>query len=396
MSRDRQTYSREDALEVRPFLRLFLGALAIEDETQRVRTVIIVLLAGRLGLRANEIQHLHEGWIDWEQGVIRVPAHDPCFCKWCIDAARGKIATGREVPKSEVARDDPDVLEYVYQHQYEPKPGASARIVPFGWSKRITAWLMRFFDENEYVGVTQQQMRNDVRKAAGLSEGVDPTNLTPHPLRATGATFYADAGLLSKPLRDLMGWSDRSQANRYVRASGRQLTTQVYEMFGRDDWAPEVVPEDPGETFPVACDPRPFAAEADVDPREGDPAARRERAQQRANEEEPLFNPRRERRFEDIPYEPDRHSIPGHIDPDGPGLEDPDVERKESDADLREWIGYQNQQEDPGENDEERRSGLFDFDLDEEGTAHPVVTAKVAYVACVVLVSWSLTFGSVT
>lgn len=394
MSKNRQTYSREDALEVRTFLRLFLGALAIEDEQQRIRTVMIVLCAGRLGLRANEIQHMHEGWIDWEQGVIRVPAHDPCFCKWCLDAAVGKVATAKEIPESEVSRDDPAVLEYVYENQYEPKPNASARVVPFGWSKRITAWLLRFFRENEFVNVTQQQMRDDVRKAASLAEGVDPSNLTPHPLRATGATFYADAGLLSKPLRDLMGWSDRTEARRYVRGSGRQLTSEVYELFGKEEWAPEAVPEDPGEKFPVACDPRPFAAEIDVDPREGGPEARRERAEELADQEEPLYNPRRERRPDDVPYDPVRHDLPGHIDPNGPGLQDPDVERIPMNADIRDWVGYQNEQAKPVEDDSERRSGLFDFDVDEEGTAHPVATAKVAYVACVVMVSWSLTFGT--
>lgn len=361
MSRDRQTYSREDALAVRTFMRLFVGALAIEDEDQRIRTVMIVLCAGRLGLRANEIQHLHEGWIDWEQGTIRVPAHEPCFCKWCLDAAVGKVANEKDVPESELQRDDDDVLEYAYEHQYEPKPNASARVVPFGWSERITAWLLRFFSENEYVDVTQQQMRNDVRKAARNAEGVDPSDLTPHPLRATGATFYADAGLLSKPLRDLLGHSDRAEARRYVRGSGRQLTQQVYELFGREEWAPEAVPEDPGERFPVACDPRPFAAEIDVDPRHGGPDARRERAEELADEEESVFNPRRERRPEDVPYTATRHDIPGHVDPDGTGLESPDVERETIDADLRDWVERQNEQQQSVSEDADRRESLDEF-----------------------------------
>ncbi|MFB6201984.1 MAG: tyrosine-type recombinase/integrase [Halorhabdus sp.] len=394
MGKNRQKYSREDALEVRTFLRLFLGALAIEDEQQRIRTVLIVLCAGRLGLRANEIQHLHEDWIDWKQGIIRVPAHDPCFCKWCFDAAVGKVATEKEIPKSEVSRDDPAVLEYVYENQYEPKPNASARVVPFGWSKRITAWLLRFFQENEFVDVTQEQMRNDTRKAARLAEGVDPSDLTPHPLRATGATFYADAGLLSKPLRDLMGWSDRTEARRYVRGSGRQLTSEVYELFGRGEWAPEAIPEDPDEKFPVACDPRPFTAEIDVDPSEGNPEARRERAEELADQEEPVYNPRRERRPDDIPYDPDEHDLPGHIDPDGSGLQDPDVERDPTATEIRDYIGYQNEQAEPAGGDAERRSGLYDFDEDEEATAPTVATVKVAYVACLVMVSWSMTFGT--
>jgi hypothetical protein len=34
------------------------------------------------------------------------------------------------------------------------------------------------------------------------------------------------------------------------------------------------------------------------------------------------------------------------------------------------------------------------FNIDEEGVAYPAATAKVAYVACVVLASWSATFGT--
>jgi len=381
MTKD-QRYSREDALESRAFLQLYLGALKIEDDKQRVRTVTVILLAGRLGLRASEIQHLHEGWINWERGTIRVPAHDPCFCKWCIESARGKIASKRGVDKKDIDRDDPDVLEYVYENQYQPKPGASARVVPFGWSERITAWLLHYFKNNEYIDVSQQQLRNDVRKAAEFAEGIDQSNLTLHPLRATAATFNADAGLLAKPLRDLMGWSGRAQANRYVRGSGRQLTSKVYEIFGKGEWAPEAIPEDPGEIFPVACNPQPFASETDIDPYKGNPTARKERAEQLDEKKEPLYNPRRERRFDGIPYEPDRHSIPGHIDPDSPRLEDVDVERVGIDADLREWVGYQNEQADPVGDDVDRRTGLSDYTHDDKATAEPLtalVAARLSY-----------------
>jgi hypothetical protein len=37
---------------------------------------------------------------------------------------------------------------------------------------------------------------------------------------------------------------------------------------------------------------------------------------------------------------------------------------------------------------------LDDFGTDESGIAYPVTTAKVAYYVCVVLFSWSATFGT--
>jgi hypothetical protein len=70
---------------------------------------------------------MYEGWINWEQGIIRVPAHEPCFCKWCLDSALGKVATAKEIPESELNRDDEDVLNYTYDHQYK-HIGISMRI----------------------------------------------------------------------------------------------------------------------------------------------------------------------------------------------------------------------------------------------------------------------------
>jgi len=384
MGRERQTYSRENALEVRTFLRLFLGALAIENEEERIRTVMIILCAGRLALRANEIQHLHEGWIDWEEGTIRIPAHEPCFCKWCLDSALGKVADEKGVPKRDLDRDDEDVLEYAYEHQFEPKPNASARVVPFGWSERITAWLLRFFEEYDYVDVGQQQMRNNVRKAARNADGVDPSDLTLHPLRATGATFYADSGLDSKPLRDLLGHSDRAEARRYVRGSGRQLTQRVYELFGRETWAPDAVPEDPGEQFPVACDPRPFAAEIDIDPREGGPAERQERAAAIEDEEESVFNPRRERRPDDVPYTASRHNIPGHVDPEGEGLESPAAEREVADMDLDEWVEEQNEEQEAVAETADRRESLDEW----FSAVTPGIGAMVSTTAAAMQQTW--------
>lgn len=329
MSSENETYSRENALEVPTFQRLFLGALEIEDDEERLRTGLIILCAGRLGLRVSEIQHLHEGWIDWRRGTIRVPDHDPCFCTWCLDSARGKVATERDVSESELDSSDDAVQEYAYEHQFEPKTDSSARVIPFGWSGRITAWLLRFFDEKQYIDLSQQHIRNSVRKAARNADGVNPENVTPHPLRATAATFFADAGLSSKPLRDLLGHSDRTEARRYVRNSGRQLTHRIHERFDRAESAPDPIPDDPSEQFPVACHPQPFASETGVNPEKGVLKKRLERAEARDDEETRIFNPRRKRCPDDIEYDDDDFAIPGHVDPSGEGLESPNAERKD-------------------------------------------------------------------
>jgi len=62
---------------------VYIGALRIDDPTRRLIACSVILLAGRLGMRLQEIQHLRESWIDWKRGEICIPAFDPCECKRC-------------------------------------------------------------------------------------------------------------------------------------------------------------------------------------------------------------------------------------------------------------------------------------------------------------------------
>lgn len=49
---------------------------------------------------------------------------------------------------------------------------------------------------------------------------------------------------------------------------------------------------------------------------------------------------------------------------------------------------------DEGEEPDADQLSFQRFNFDEAGVAYPVATAKVAYYACVVLFSWSVTFGA--
>ena len=44
-----------------------------------------------------------------------------------------------------------NLKEILYTERWQPKYDWSARVVLFGWSERITACLMNFFDRYEYV-----------------------------------------------------------------------------------------------------------------------------------------------------------------------------------------------------------------------------------------------------
>ncbi|KXB07950.1 hypothetical protein AKJ58_01410, partial [candidate division MSBL1 archaeon SCGC-AAA385D11] len=42
------------------------------------------------GMRVAEVLHMKEGWIDWNEGIIKIPGHEPCDCSYCQERARKK------------------------------------------------------------------------------------------------------------------------------------------------------------------------------------------------------------------------------------------------------------------------------------------------------------------
>jgi integrase len=240
--------SSDEALRAPTFRRLYLGALAIENEERRLKACYIILLAGRLGLRTGEIQHARAEWIDWDRGEIAIPRHDPCGCKYCWLSAKQKAITHKENSEEQLKKvaekqypnasgDDIKELverlsldeesppeeddnseneeqkerrtaeEILYEERWQPKYERSARRVPFGHSRRLTAVVMEFVRQEEYMSITQPAMINHVREAAENADGVDPEAITIRGLRATAATNYATYIRNPKVLQDLMGWT---------------------------------------------------------------------------------------------------------------------------------------------------------------------------------------------
>ena len=343
--------SADKALNSDAYFRLYQGALRIEDRDARLVACTVILVAGRLGLRLQEIQHLREEWIDWRRGEIHIPAYDPCGCKRCWLTAldtwgrrglkelqeSGEWESGaswkdlRAAEREEVVQladyCTPENLEEVlYSERWQPKYDRSARVVPFGWSERITACLMAFFDRYDYVEYQQFPVNRLIRRAAKNADGLDPEEISAHPLRATGLTFLADISTDAKMLRDLAGWQDIGTAVRYLRVSGRITSHKLYHLMGKGDEAPPVVPSEPEYRFPVVSNPIPFENEpfAPVTP-DGvycDQDVRLARHHEQRGEPIPLLHPRAGNvphnragfpAEDQLSYDPSRHDLTGHL-----------------------------------------------------------------------------------
>jgi len=209
-------HSREDALDQATFDRL-LDACDDLEPTFSLQCRFVILLAGRLGLRAGEIAHCRESWIDWEREMLEIPRYEPCHagedggvCGYCRKRARDAVRA-----------DTYEDMDAALAHRWEPKTENSARAVPFSHSDRVRDILETFFDRSDTYPASRISINRRVNRAAEAA-GLNTEHVYPHALRATAATQMAVDGVSPAALQAIFGWADLSTAVKYVRASGEQ------------------------------------------------------------------------------------------------------------------------------------------------------------------------------
>jgi integrase len=67
---------------------------------------------------------------------------------------------------------------------------------------------MAFFDNHDHIDYQQFSINRLIKKAAKHADGLDPDEISAHPLRATALTFWANISIDSKVLKDLANWQD--------------------------------------------------------------------------------------------------------------------------------------------------------------------------------------------
>ena len=165
-----------------------------------------LLVSGRFGLRSGEITHFMKEWIDQDRDLIRIPQSESCDCGYFREQAKREAANNNLTFKQAMT------------DRWHPKTENSSHVIPFDVSLRVELCIDRFPDRYEAFPKSRSTINQRV------SEAADEAGLTgrvyPHCLRATAASFHAYQGVPPVPLQAMMGWNDRSTAQKYLRISG--------------------------------------------------------------------------------------------------------------------------------------------------------------------------------
>lgn len=184
-------------------------------------------MMGQLGMRAGELAHISEDWVDFEQCKIRVPDHDPCetgkdggICGYCKKRASSRAE------HSDLS------FEEALEERWEPKLESSARTLPYGWDKDLVETTEQFFYQYDGWPTARIGVNRRVDRVAEATPIVDVSEVYPHALRARAAKYHAREGLRAFQLKRFMGWSNVEGAMEYIKMVSNDVEDQLERIHG--------------------------------------------------------------------------------------------------------------------------------------------------------------------
>lgn len=91
-------HSKESALDEKTFEKLLRSIERIDCNWYRLQTRFVVLMSGRLGMRAGEIAHINKEWVNYREGMIHIPSQQKCTkgedggpCGYCRSLAKSVV-----------------------------------------------------------------------------------------------------------------------------------------------------------------------------------------------------------------------------------------------------------------------------------------------------------------
>ena len=178
---------------------------------------------GELGLRAGEVVHLKENWIDWVQNEIHIPEFDRCDfgedggpCGYCKKQARQRAKKNDEISYEVALRD-----------RWSPKGEFASREIWFGWDPSMVDLIDEYLLKYGHYPHSRASINRRVNKIAECCELVDKEEIYPHALRGHAAKYHAGKGMRAFQLKEFMGWSDVGGAMDYIKMASNDVKSEL-------------------------------------------------------------------------------------------------------------------------------------------------------------------------
>jgi|TARA_Y100000296_G_scaffold65768_1_gene77534 integrase len=165
---------------------------------------LVFILTAFTGLRVSEFVHMRCSWIDVEDGVIRVPRHQPCSCAECI-RKRGGV--------------------------WKAKTDCAERPVPI--VPECEGVIYDYFAGNDSIMDTIPNRLKAWRVVKRLGERIG-TKSFPHALRASFATLLSSYVPEELVVQQVMGWANLDMARFYIKHAGKTMKKKVISKWGKE------------------------------------------------------------------------------------------------------------------------------------------------------------------
>lgn len=223
----RANSAKEDMPSPREYRALKRAAKDNVKEEFQLECSFVLRLMGELGLRAGEVSHLSQGWVNFDQNTIEIPSYDECEegqdggpCGYCKQQAR------------QAAKNNGISYEKALRDRWEPKNDESERNIWYGWDDGLVEIIDEYLFENEGYSASRASINRRIDRIADACKMVDREEVYPHALRGHAAMYHAKSGMRAFQLKEFMGWSKVDGAMPYIKMASDDVKTELRRIHG--------------------------------------------------------------------------------------------------------------------------------------------------------------------
>lgn len=194
-----------------------------DDEEFRLECQFVLRVMGELGLRAGELVHIRDEWVDFEQNEIHIPGFDRCDfgddggpCGYCKKGAKQRAQKNEEVS-----------YEVALRECWSPKGEFAERSIWFGWDPSLVEIIDEYLLQNGHYPHSRSSVNRRITTIADECELVDGEDIYPHALRGYAAKYHAREGMRAFQLKEMMGWSDVDGAMDYIKMASNDVRSEL-------------------------------------------------------------------------------------------------------------------------------------------------------------------------